>query len=154
MRRKASASSRSTPPPPEPRRRRSGRDSRKPTCRASGCRRRRTYIASRACRCWAPGRSICGAPASWPSPSSPSRSANVNSYREFWPYYVDQHRRLGTRRLHFVGTTAVIVCVLLAILLANPWYLLLGPVVAYGPAWIGHLFVERNRPATFRHPFW
>jgi len=78
----------------------------------------------------------------------------MNSYREFWPYYVDQHRRPGTRQLHFIGTTAVIVCVLLTILLANPWYLLLGPVVAYGPAWIGHLFVERNRPATFRHPFW
>ena len=78
----------------------------------------------------------------------------MNSYREFWPYYVDQHRRPGTRLLHFIGTTAVIACVLLAILLANPWYLLLGPVVAYGPAWIGHFFVERNRPATFRHPFW
>jgi len=78
----------------------------------------------------------------------------MNSYREFWPYYVDQHRRPGTRRLHFIGTTAVIGCVLLAIIRANPWYLVLGPVVAYGPAWIGHFFVERNRPATFRHPLW
>ena len=78
----------------------------------------------------------------------------MHSYREFWPFYVNQHLKPGTRLLHFAGTTAVIVCVIAAIVRREWWLLLLGPVVAYGPAWIAHLFVERNRPATFTHPLW
>ena len=78
----------------------------------------------------------------------------MRSYREFWPFYVSQHLQPGTRLLHFAGTSAVILCVVAAIVWREWWLLLLGPVVAYGPAWIAHLFVERNRPATFTHPLW
>jgi len=36
--------------------------------------------------------------------------------------------------------------------LVKPWYALLAFVLGYGPAWIGHFFFEKNRPATFTHP--
>ncbi len=74
------------------------------------------------------------------------------SYREFWPYYVGEHRLPGTRQLHFVGTTAGLLLIAAAIVTGNAWFLLGVPVAAYGPAWIGHFFVEGNQPATFRYP--
>lgn len=78
----------------------------------------------------------------------------LKTFEEFWPFYVSQHSRPGTRALHFAGTTLVIgALVLAAVKLSLGWFLstlLLG----YGPAWIAHFFVEKNRPATFTYPWW
>jgi hypothetical protein len=40
------------------------------------------------------------------------------------------------------------------VLTLNPAWLLLDPVVGYGPAWVGHFVFEHNKPATFQHPIW
>jgi len=77
----------------------------------------------------------------------------LESFEEFWPYYVAQHSRATTRRLHFAGTTMVLGA-LAAAVLVSPWWALTAPVVGYGPAWIGHFFFEKNRPATFTYPLW
>jgi hypothetical protein len=34
------------------------------------------------------------------------------------------------------------------------WLFFLGLIPGYGAAWIGHFFIEKNRPATFQHPLW
>jgi hypothetical protein len=78
----------------------------------------------------------------------------IGSYREFWPYYVSQHRDVTCRRLHFVGTSLVIGFVLTAVATRTPWWLLAAPVAGYGPAWIGHFGFEKNRPATFDYLLW
>jgi hypothetical protein len=31
---------------------------------------------------------------------------------------------------------------------------LFSPIVAYGFAWIGHFFFEKNKPATFQYPLY
>lgn len=78
----------------------------------------------------------------------------LRNFEEFWPHYVGEHRRRMTRLLHFLGTTLAIPAVAAAMYLREPWLLLAAPVAAYGFAWIGHFFVEGNKPATFRHPLW
>lgn len=76
------------------------------------------------------------------------------SFEEFWPHYVGEHRNPACRALHYVGTTNVFVLSALAAILGKPWILLTIPVAAYGCAWIGHFVIEKNRPATFTYPLW
>jgi hypothetical protein len=76
---------------------------------------------------------------------------SFRSFAEFWPYYVSQHLHPVNRALHFFGTSLALATLASAVLSA--WWLLLVPVAGYGPAWVGHFFFERNRPATFRHPW-
>src|SRR5215471_15867205 len=78
---------------------------------------------------------------------------NFATFEEFWPFYVGEHANKLTRKLHFVGTTGAMVCAAAA-LLGRPRWLLLAPLVGYAPAWVGHFFIEGNRPATFKWPLW
>ena len=80
-------------------------------------------------------------------------SKTIESFEEFWPYYVAQHRHPVNRGLHFVGTTLVLACLGLAVL-GSPLWLLAMPLAGYGFAWIGHFAFEHNKPATFTHPLW
>lgn len=74
------------------------------------------------------------------------------TFREFYPYYLAEHGNRTCRRLHFVGSTLVLV-VLAVALLTRRWELLwLLPLLGYGFAWVGHYFFEHNRPATFTYP--
>jgi len=47
-----------------------------------------------------------------------------NSFAEFYPYYLSEHALIAL------------------------------PIAGYSFAWIGHFFFEKNRPATFQHPFY
>src|SRR5262245_8276981 len=88
-----------------------------------------------------------------PRRRSPVES-RIESFEEFWPYYVREHSNKLNRTLHFVGTTAAMGCVAGALLTPAKFLLFADPVVGYGPAWFGHFFIEKNRPATFKYPLW
>jgi len=75
-----------------------------------------------------------------------------HALQEFWPYYVREHSKAGTRRLHFIGNTNLFFWLLLALLRLDLWIVLWAVISSYALAWIGHFFVERNIPATFRYP--
>ncbi len=76
------------------------------------------------------------------------------SFSEFYPFYLLEHRLRGTRITHFIGTTGFFILLTTAILSGNWWFLLFGVIFAYGWAWIGHFFIEKNKPATFQYPLW
>jgi hypothetical protein len=78
----------------------------------------------------------------------------IETYAEFWPYYVREHSEPACRALHYLGTGAALALVAAVLLGATPWLLLVALVAGYGPAWAGHFFVQHNRPATFQHPLW
>lgn len=76
------------------------------------------------------------------------------TFWDFYPYYLTEHARPINRALHFIGTTFVIGFFIIAIVLKNPLWLLLIPISGYGFAWVGHFGLEKNRPATFKYPFY
>ncbi len=76
------------------------------------------------------------------------------SFREFYPFYLSEHADRRSRRMHFAGTTLILVLMAIAFVGGNWNWLWLIPVAGYGFAWIGHFVFEKNRPATFKHPFY
>jgi hypothetical protein len=56
--------------------------------------------------------------------------------------------------LHFIGTALVIACLIAGIILGNWWLIAVIPVCGYGFAWVGHFFIEKNKPATFTYPLY
>jgi hypothetical protein len=76
------------------------------------------------------------------------------NFAEFYPYYLGEHSNRTCRRLHFVGSTLAIVSLLGLLLTLDAWWLLGMLAGGYGFAWIGHFVFEKNRPATFEHPFY
>ncbi|HYE49537.1 MAG TPA: DUF962 domain-containing protein [Azospirillaceae bacterium] len=77
-----------------------------------------------------------------------------STYAEFWPFYLREHARPGTRVWHYVGTSLGLACVAYGLATGNLWWLLGMPLCGYAFAWASHAFVEHNRPATFTYPLW
>ena len=81
--------------------------------------------------------------------------SQYSSFKDFYPFYLGEHANLICRRLHFIGTSGVVVIAALVITQVLPLVWLWAiPVLGYGFAWVGHFFFEKNRPATFKYPFY
>ena len=76
------------------------------------------------------------------------------SFKEFYPFYLGEHSKSGTKVLHFIGSWCALVCLGALFLSGNFWWLLAGLVLGYGFAWTGHYFIENNKPATFQYPLY
>lgn len=81
-------------------------------------------------------------------------SGKVQSFEEFWPFYVGAHRTRGCRVLHYIGTSLGLLAIVAAMVTSTWWLLLFAPVFGYGAAWVGHFVIERNKPAAFDHWWW
>lgn len=81
-------------------------------------------------------------------------SGRIQTYQEFWPFYLREHSRATTRALHYFGTTLVLA--LFIYCFATGWLkgLWFAPLIGYGFPWLAHFTIEKNRPATFKYPLW
>ena len=72
--------------------------------------------------------------------------------KEFYAYYLKEHSNRTCRRLHYVGTLCALISLIGIIYKQRTDIIYLPFICGYLPAWIGHFFFEKNRPATFKHP--
>lgn len=76
----------------------------------------------------------------------------INNFSDFYPVYLSAHQNIFCRRLHFIGTSAVVALILLFFFTGNFYLLALVPIAGYGFAWAGHFLYEKNLPLTFQYP--
>ena len=81
-------------------------------------------------------------------------AGRIESFEEFWPFYIGEHRLPIVRGLHYLGTSTATLTLLFALTVGKVWLLPLALVIGYGPAWVGHFFIEQNKPASFKYPLW
>ncbi len=82
------------------------------------------------------------------------KSERIASYQEFWVYYVREHSNRLNRLMHFWGLNFAIIFGITGVVRGEWFWARPMLVSGYGIAWIGHYFVQKNRPATFKYPIW
>jgi hypothetical protein len=76
------------------------------------------------------------------------------TFAEFYPFYLSEHSNRTCRRLHFLGSTLALACLVMLASTGQPLWLLWGLLAGYGCAWIGHFGFEKNKPASFKRPLY
>ncbi len=78
----------------------------------------------------------------------------IKTYGEFWDFYVQEHSKPMTRILHFAGTSLGLILLVFFVMRGMWLYIPLCLIVGYAFAWFAHFMVEKNKPASFKYPFW
>lgn len=78
----------------------------------------------------------------------------IETYSDFWEFYVREHSKPATRLLHFIGTSLGVLLLIFFIATARWFWIPLCFVTGYAFAWTAHFVVEKNKPATFKYPLW
>jgi len=81
-------------------------------------------------------------------------TAKFNSFKEFYPFYLSEHKKSLTKIFHVMGSLGVITIILYSIINQSWIALYFTPLCGYGFAWVSHFFIEKNQPATFKYPFY
>ena len=83
-----------------------------------------------------------------------TENIDYTSFKEFYPFYLNQHSKPGTRLLHFLGSWCALFCLGALAYSGDIWWLPTGFLLGYGFAWTGHFFIEKNKPVTFKYPLY
>ncbi len=81
-------------------------------------------------------------------------ATRIKTFSEFYTYYLAEHKKLGTRILHFLGTLLVFAVIFYVIKSEKERFLWYLPIFGYGFPGLGHAIFEKNKPVTFKYPIW
>jgi len=84
----------------------------------------------------------------------PPMGLHADTYEDFWKLYLREHSKPLTRALHIAGTLIALSLLVYGLVTVSWRWILAAPIVGYALAWIGHFFVEHNKPATMSYPGW
>lgn len=86
--------------------------------------------------------------------AKPVQSSRITDFETFYTFYLNEHAHPTCRQLHLLGSTLGVIGLGTALYRRQFSPLCLGIVGGYACAWLGHFRFERNRPASFRQPFY
>jgi hypothetical protein len=76
------------------------------------------------------------------------------SFDQFWLLYLRAIRGPPTDCCTTAAVCYPFLCLALAVLRREWWWLPAAPIIGYAFAWGARYAIEGNRPQTFGHPFW
>lgn len=80
--------------------------------------------------------------------------SRIQTFEDFWPFYLREHSKSNTRLMHFLGSTSALIFLGMFFVLGHGGFLLAALFSGYGFVWVAHFKIEHNKPATFKYPFW
>ncbi len=83
-----------------------------------------------------------------------SENQRISNFAAFWPFYLGEHKHPLNRALHFAGSSLALICLLTFLLTGAIVMVPVGLICGYGCAWVGHFYIEKNKPASFSYPLW
>lgn len=76
------------------------------------------------------------------------------TFNEFFPYYLSVHSHRSTKWIHAVTTSFAMVFLVITLVTGKLAYVVSAWVATYAILFLSHFLIEKNRPATFRYPWW
>ena len=76
----------------------------------------------------------------------------IKTFKEFYPYYLNQHSKKLTRIFHFAGTFLVLGVIIYVLQSGKERFLWYVPIFGWGVSAFSHYVFEKNLPTAFRYP--
>lgn len=78
------------------------------------------------------------------------KESRFSSFKNFWPYYLNEHDHPYTRAVHALGTSIGAIATVAAAITFSPLLIPVGIVAIYGVLTASHSIFQGNIPATFQ----
>lgn len=80
-------------------------------------------------------------------------SHRIQSFKEFYPFYLTEHQNTTSRVLHFIGTSLFFILLIVAIINRWGWQWVFLPMAGYGFAWMAISFLKKINRLLFSTRF-